>query len=65
MYVPYRLDMTWLYWIRCLERDDERSADVRQMFAVVLEECSNFLKNGVFSDVTPRGSCKNRRFRGT
>jgi hypothetical protein len=23
------------------------------------------MKNGVFWDVTPRGSCKNRRFRGT
>jgi hypothetical protein len=24
-----------------------------------------YLKNGVFWDVTPCGSCKNRRFRGT
>jgi hypothetical protein len=23
------------------------------------------MKNGVFRDVTPRGSCKNRRFGGT
>jgi hypothetical protein len=29
------------------------------------EETTFFIKNGVFWDVTPCGSCKNRRFGGT
>jgi hypothetical protein len=28
-------------------------------------EPTQFMKNGVFWDVMPRGSCKNRRFEGT
>jgi hypothetical protein len=29
------------------------------------EICKSYNKNGVFWDVMPCGSCKNRRFRGT
>jgi hypothetical protein len=32
---------------------------------VLFHVTSYYLKNGVFWDVTPRGSCKNRRSGGT
>jgi hypothetical protein len=35
------------------ERQEEKKMDTKDV------------KNGVFWDVTPSGSCKNRRFRGT
>jgi hypothetical protein len=40
--------------------DGESKESLRlEVFAAVT------MKNGAFSDVTPRGSCKNRRFGGT
>jgi hypothetical protein len=42
------------------QMDNDNKSDVRfEVFTAVT------MKNGVFWDVTPCGSCKNRRFRGT
>jgi hypothetical protein len=43
-----------------MEKENDKTRDVRfEVFTAVT------MKNGVFWDVTPCGSCKNRRFGGT
>jgi hypothetical protein len=52
-----------------LKLQASESKVLRQIFAAekneVIRESITILKNGVFWDVMPCGSCKNRRFGGT
>jgi hypothetical protein len=53
-------DMRFVYGFR----DDNASAAVEEYQRLVVFTAVT-MKNGVFWDVTPCGSCKNRRFGGT
>jgi hypothetical protein len=48
-------------------KDFENNPQVKREFVLVRFEvfAAMAMKNGVFWDVTPCGSCKNRRFGGT
>jgi hypothetical protein len=51
-------------WIQPQENISQEARFFRDPFCK-LWRSENVLKNGVFWDVTPCGSCKNRRFGGT
>jgi hypothetical protein len=51
--------------IDTLKRNTETLLDASKEVGLEINiEKTKYMLNGVFWDVTPRGSCKNRRFRG-